>query len=131
MKFYFDYFYYRITKFFSKYPADKGIRAICLIGLTQSLFILSVVELSLPLFLHKSEIKMILSHFIWLAAIVVFVSFFLGFLNYNGKYPEYERHWRYESKTQKSFKGAAILLSSIASFIIFDFVTSWLYHFVK
>jgi len=131
MKFYFDYFYYRIMKFFFRYPTDRGVRAIFLISLMQSLIVISVVEGCLPLFLGKIEIAEILSQIIWVIGLVVFGLFFVNFLKYQGKYNEFEQHWKNEPKKTKTIKGLLIITSLLVPFLLYVYVTSRLYDLAK
>ena len=119
MKFYFDYFYYRITKMFIKYPSDRGIRAILLISLIQSLLLISAIEICLPLFLEKGEIKQLLNQFVWVIAFVVFGLFFLNFLKYRGRYVEFNQHWQNELQAKKIIKGLLVILSLIVPIVVY------------
>ncbi len=129
MKFYFDYFYYRVAKFFLKYPTDKGVRAISIISLMQSLIVLSMIEGCLPLFLGKIAIARILSKITWLIVFIVSGSFFFNYLKYPRRYSEFDQHWQNETQTKKIVKGLLIVISFIITFIVYAYVTSWLYRY--
>ena len=131
MKFYFDYFYYRIMKLFLKYPTDRGVRAIFLISLMQSMIVISLIEGCLPLFLGKSAIAEILSQIIWLIVFVVFGLFFFNFLNYQGRYNEFEHYWKNETQQKKTIKGLLIIISLLIPFVVYAYITSWVYHITK
>jgi len=131
MKFYFDYFYYRIMKLFLNYPTDRGVRAIFLISLMQSMIVLSIIEGCLPIFLRKIEITELLGQIIWLIIFIVFGLFFINFLNYQGKYDKFDQHWKNESKSKKTTKGLLIILSLLIPIIVYGCVTSWIYHVSK
>jgi amino acid transporter len=131
MKFYFDYFYYRITKVFLRYPTDQGIRAISLIVLMQSLVIISIIEICLPMFFGKGEIIQILGQFSWVIALIVLVLFYLNFLNYRRKYMKLEQHWQNEPKAKKILRGVLMIISFPVPFVVYAYITSWIYHFAK
>jgi hypothetical protein len=131
MKFYFGYFYYRIAKLFLKYPTDRGVRAIFLISLMQSLIVISAIEGSLPFFLGKTAIAGFLSQINWFIVFIVFGAFFLNFLNYQGKYSQFEQYWKNESQPTKTIKGLLIVFSLLIPFIVYAYVTSWIYHIAK
>jgi magnesium-transporting ATPase (P-type) len=131
MRFYFDYFYYRIMKLFLKYPTDRGVRAIFLISLMQSMIALSLIEGCLPFFLKKSEMAELLSQIIWLIVFIVFGLFFFNFLNYQGRYSEFDQHWQNESKAKKTIKGLLVIFSLLIPFVVYAYLTSWVYHVAK
>ncbi len=131
MKFYFDYFYYRIMKLFLRYPSDRGVRAITLISLMQSMLIISIIESSLPLFLRKDDIAMVLSQISWFILLVVLCLFFYNFQNYQGRYNEFDENWKSEANPKKAIKGLLIIISLLIPFVIYAYVTSRLYHITK
>ncbi|MGZ3756021.1 MAG: hypothetical protein ACXVAY_20045 [Mucilaginibacter sp.] len=131
MNFYFDYFFYRISKLFRKYNGDQGARAIVAIAFIESALVLSIVQGSLCLFFDREVLLLFLAYIEW---VIVFVVSFLSIINYllfKGRYKEFDERWKNESKFKKRIKGALILISSVIALIAYSDATSWIYHIGK
>jgi magnesium-transporting ATPase (P-type) len=118
-------------KLFLSYPSDRGVRAIFLISLMQSMIAMSLIEGCFPLFLEKSEMEALLKQIVLLISFVVLGFFFFNFLNYQGKYSEFDQNWKNETKSRKTIKGLLIIISLLIPFAVYAYVTSWVYQFVR
>jgi len=128
MKFYFDYFYYRISELFIKTKRDRGTRAVVIISIAQSVLVLTLTLLLQPLVLKRSDIHHMLTRFPWFIALVVFLFSFYNFLKYRGRYHEFAAHWCNEPKQKRKLKGVVIVISLIVPLLVYCFVTNWLHH---
>jgi hypothetical protein len=131
MKFFFDYFYYRITKLFVRYPTDQGVRALFLISLMQSMILLSVIQGCFVLCVERAAMAGVLKLNNVLIFLVVFGAFFLNYRKYHGRYTVLNLYWQNEPKEKKNARGILIVFSFIASFIIYVFITSLIYDISK
>jgi hypothetical protein len=118
-------------KLFLKYPLDRGVRAIFLISLMQTMIAMSVIEGCVSLFLGRSEMEVLLKRVVWLISFVVLGFFFFNFLNYHGKYGDFDQYWKNETRQIKMMKGWLIIVSLLISFAVYAYVTSWAYQLVK
>ena len=131
MKFYFDYIYYRVTKLYSKYPTDRGTRAIALIAMIQTASFLTVVESLLILSSNKGIMQLYLANLKWAFIFIVFGFGYFDFKKYIGQETLLEGYWKNDDKMKRRLKGICILISIILPVIAFIKVTSCLYSLSK
>ncbi len=114
---FFDYIYYRITKFYFKWDGRTGATAIVTISLIQILLLIDVGVILMRLFYDRD----VTQTFIPTGKIVICVAFItfsaLNYNRYNGSYNKYRFRWKDESESSKILKGFLVLLSIVLPFV--------------
>ncbi len=126
MKFYFDYFYYRIFKLFIKERSDKGSRAIFFITMVEVCLFLGILQIALVFFCEKDGIELFLSYYSWLVLLVIFPVGFINYNMYRDRYNEFDDYWGNETKRRRVLKGLLMILTAIVAFGILFYSLSYL-----
>jgi hypothetical protein len=117
MKFFFDYIYYRITKFYFKWDGRTGGTAIVAISIIQTLLLGDVVVFLTRLVLERNDTtpysKTIAC--IFGGMLILFVIY--NYRKYNGSYNKFRSFWKEETRIQKNIKGFLVIASLIVPWI--------------
>lgn len=120
MRFYFDYFYYRVYKLFINYKSDGGSRALVFISLIQTFLILAIIEFYFIIFARNSLVEFKR----YIPSLIVFLVFILCVVNYfkyRGRYKEFDEFCRADSKSNKRIKGILMVLTVVLTFLIYNY----------
>ncbi|RZL36236.1 MAG: hypothetical protein EOP00_29665, partial [Pedobacter sp.] len=95
MYFFFDYFYYRITKLFFKKDGRTGATAIVLISLMQTLSLWLITgDPILGYYLTIDESDKYAKYIGYIGGLIFLIIFFINYKKYNGKYNKFRFHWQ-------------------------------------
>lgn len=117
MNFYFDYFYYRICKFFGRTEGEsKALGAV--VG-TQIIFMAEVCLTIIHLFFTTKQIIPYAKLILWViflgGGIVVFIA---NYVKYRNKYHELDEHWKNEPRNRKIMKGYLVVLHLLLPWLL-------------
>mgnify|MGYP006178110327 CR=1 FL=1 len=102
MYFFFDYFYYRITKLLFKKDGRTGATAIVLITLMQTLSIWLITgDPILDYYLTTEESAKYAKYIGYIGGLIFLIIFFINYKKYNGKYNKFKFYWKDENPNAK------------------------------
>ena len=112
MYFFFDYIYYRLTKFYFKWDGRTGGTGIVGVSMIQGVMLLN------SFFFLYGQIYGILKRQMhpwekWLIAVAFFGIVYLNYRKYNGKYNKFRSYWKDESSFKRFIKGLMVIVSLI------------------
>jgi len=121
MQFFYGYIYYRIIElnFNNKGKADNI--AVSIISISQSFLLLAVLNPISSIFFSKSFFENHSKQFGWVGALICLCLLAVNYKIFNGKYNEYRRLWKNESKEKKIAKDILGLIVLIIPFTLFYF----------
>jgi membrane protein YdbS with pleckstrin-like domain len=117
---FFDYTYYRVTKFYVKWEGRKGVTGIFAVGMLQLLLIGIPINLftRFGLGVERSDYAgKIAKNAAMLLLIVILI---LNFKKYYGKFNTYRYKW--ENETHSTLKGYLVILSLVIPWIIIIYI---------
>jgi len=120
-RFFFDYIYYRITKFYFKWDGRNGITSIIGISMIQILIIIDVFTVIIRIFYERGDFQ----HIGFVKYLIVFLFGILSFYNYrkyHNKYHSLKAYWKDEPEKVKLIKGILVIVSLIAPWIPLIFI---------
>ena len=118
MKFFFDYIYYRMTKFYFKGDGNSGGTAIIGICMIQLLVLIDFILILSRIFFARSEIRNYIGITKWIIAAIFILLFFYNSRKHNRNYDKYKKYWESETRKQKIFKGILVIFSLLFPWII-------------
>lgn len=116
-RFYFDYIYYRITKFYFKWDGRTGATGLISVVMIQSLVIIDIGVSILRLFKTREETTVYLPYGKWIIIFLFLVLLIYNYRKYNGKYNVFRFHWKDEPGKTYLLKGLLVILSLILPWI--------------
>lgn len=117
MNFFFDYIYYRMTKFYFKWDGRTGITAIIGVSMIQSLVILDIFTIILRRNYDRSVTKNYVEEGKWVTITILLSFIIFNYVKYNGKYNKYRSYWKDESYNANLIKGWLVVLSLILPWV--------------
>ena len=110
---YFDYIYYRVTKFYSKWDGNKGINGILIIGLIQVLVICDILLWVTRFFFNISKFAPHSKTFGIIGVVMLLCLILINNNNYKNKFDKLSSKWANEARGESILKGTAMVLSFI------------------
>ncbi len=117
MYFFFDYIYYRLTKFYFKWDGRTGGPGIVAVSMIQAVMFLNCVLLvqgtiqgSLRRQMHPWEK--------WLIGVFFFGLVYFNYRKYNGTYNKLRFHWKDEPKAARLAKGFLVIVSLLVPWVL-------------
>jgi hypothetical protein len=116
-KFFFDYIYYTLTKFYFKWDGSTGITAIVAISMIQVCLVGDVLALTSRLIYERNETEPYSIYIGYFGAILSIILCIVNYYKYNGRYKDFRDYWQKEPKTKRDLKVFFVLLSLILPWI--------------
>lgn len=117
MYFFFDYIYYRLTKFYFKWDGKTGGTGIVGVSMIQfvmflngTLLLYGTIHGTLKRQMHPLEK--------WLIAAIMFGLVYYNYRKYSGTYNKLRYHWKDESNVQRLGKGFLVIASLIIPWVL-------------
>lgn len=116
-KFFFDYIYYRVAKFYFKREGRNSISAILFVTLIQALLIIIILGILYKTVIPQNIVEKMYSFSKPVAMILVGTLSFVNYYKFKNKYFIYKSYWKNDSKKIEFIKGILVLLSGILPWI--------------
>jgi formate hydrogenlyase subunit 3/multisubunit Na+/H+ antiporter MnhD subunit len=117
MKFFFDYIFYRVARFYFKWDKRHGITAISAITMIQALIISDFIGFVGKLFFDRSVTQNYVVEAKFIGISLFLILLFFNYKKYYGSYFKYKNYWKEESRKEHFVKGVLVLLSLIVPWI--------------
>jgi hypothetical protein len=117
MRNYFDYIYYRATKFYAKWDGNNGINGILMISLIQLLLICDIILPASRIFFSINQISTYSKTLGTIGVIILFALIIYNYLTYNHKYEKIKIRWENETGKESVLRGVLLLVSIIIPWI--------------
>lgn len=134
MNFFFDYIFYRITKAYFKWDGRKGITSIIAIAMVKMVLMMILISLLFLMFFETEKISNILNTYKYVIVLPYLLFSILTFRKYSGKYNQFRKYWKDETREVRVFKGIGVILTLLVPWILFiliiinrDFLSKILY----
>ena len=126
MNFFFDYIYYRLTRFYFKWDGKGSSTALIGVSMIQTLVIIDFAIFISKFFYDRSETAQYTKLFSGIS-IALFILFFLfNYLKYKNKYNIYRNHWKNEDIHEYRKRGIFVRLAlSIPWLVLILIGTLW------
>jgi len=113
MNTFFDYVFYRIAQLFYKRSGRRGLPAISLITITQTLAIGIVINLIADHVIARTTRELHYKEFGYVGAVISVLLMYINHRKYVGKYNELRFKWKDEDPARRFFKGILVVVSLI------------------
>lgn len=111
MNFFFDYIYYRLTKFYFKWDGKGSSTALIGVSMIQTLLIVDAAIIFSKFFYDRLQTAQFTKLFS-IITIAIFISFFLfNYFKHKNKYNMYRNHWKNEEVDEYKKRGIFVLLA--------------------
>lgn len=117
MNFFFDYIYYRITKFYFKWDGRTGGTAIVAISMIQTLIVGDIAVFLVRLFVDRSDTASYSKAIGYFFAIMLIFFVLYNYRKYNGRYNKFRSVWKEETREKKLIKGFLVIASLVVPWI--------------
>jgi hypothetical protein len=116
-KFFFDYIYYKLTKFYFKWDGSTGITAIVAISMIQICLVGDILAIVIRSIFERDETSLYSKYIGYSGAFLSIAFCVLNYYKYNGRYKDFRDYWQSESKSISDFKNVLIILSLILPWV--------------
>lgn len=117
MKFFFDYIYYRITRFYFKWDGRTGGTAIVAISMIQTLLIGDIVVFLSRLILERTDTIPHSKTIAYSFGVILVLLVIYNYRKYNGRYNKFRSFWKRETNNERFLKGILVIASLIGPWI--------------
>ncbi len=117
-RFFFSYFYYRITQVYWRWNKENSPRAVIAISMFQSMMICNSILIILRIFLRKNQITPY-SKILAVSWVIIFLFFLVyNIKKYYNKFESFKLEWQHESRSTRIKKGLLILLLLLTPWLV-------------
>lgn len=117
MKFFFDYIFYRVARFYFKWDKRHGITAISAVTMIQALIISDVIGFIGKLIYNRSVTQNYVAEVKLVGISLFLILLFFNYRKYYGKYFKYKNYWKEETKKEQFKRGVLVIFSLIIPWI--------------
>jgi fatty acid desaturase len=126
MNFFFDYIFFRVAKFYSKWDEGRPMKAVLAVVLIEFFLISDLVLFFLRLTVGIEGMRGHVKLVKWIVLGTFFVLIVYNYRKYYHNYDKYKDHWAEESPRAKKNRGYLVLLSIVLPLIIFIAIVEFL-----
>ena len=116
--FFFDYFYYRLTKAYFKWDGRVGNTAIMGISMIQFLIITNILTIGFHIMFARPTRPHLPSWTPYLGVAIVLSLIIINYFKYRKKYNQFRSRWMDEDHKIKLLKGVIVILTLILPWIL-------------
>ncbi|HTE01614.1 MAG TPA: hypothetical protein VK668_20140 [Mucilaginibacter sp.] len=121
MNFFFDYIYFRITKWKYKSQGSNSATAISFIAVMQTMFIEAFINPMFKFYLTQDYMRLHARQLGWIAGVIFVFLMFVNYRIFDGKYEQFEVKWKDETPNKRFYKGVLVVFSFFIPIILFYF----------
>lgn len=110
MNTFFDYIFYRTAELFYKRGGRRGLQAISIITVTQTLVIGVIINLIADQFIAKTTRELHYKEFGYVGAVITVLLMYINYRKYEGMYNKLRFKWKEEEPTKRFFKGVLVVI---------------------
>jgi hypothetical protein len=127
MKYFFDYHYYRVAKFYYKRDGSSATTALISVSAVQGWIIINILIFIKELFFQDINLK----KYGWIIFLIVMVGILIyNNIRYKNKYQELRNRWINENRKDKTINGLIIILTIIFSWLLI-FINLFILKMIK
>jgi hypothetical protein len=127
MKYFFDYHYYRVAKFYYKRDGSSATTALISVSAVQGWIIIKILIFIKELFFQDINLK----KYGWIIFLIVMVGILIyNNIRYKNKYQELRNRWINENRKDKTINGLIIILTIIFSWLLI-FINLFILKMIK
>ena len=117
-KFFFDYIYYRLNKFYFKWDGRSGITSIIGLTMIQVLILAGIVGFIMRKLYDRNQTTHYVETGKWIMLIVYVMLMLYNFKLYANKYNKLRFYWKDETKNTRILKGTLVILSLVVPWVV-------------
>ena len=121
--FFFDYIFYRMTKWYYKWDGSQGQTAALGVTLIQLMILVNVLVTVQQLFFEDFKGDQLPKPVTFGVAVLVFLACGLNERKYKKSFQTLDEHWGNETTRQRIFKGTLVIVSLLAPFALFFLIS--------
>ncbi len=116
--FFFDYFYYRLTKAYFKWDGRSGNTAIMGISMIQFLIITNILTIGFHVMFARSTRPRLPGWTPYLGVVIMLSLIIVNYFKYRKKYNQLRSRWKDEDHKARFLKGVVVILSLTLPWIL-------------
>jgi hypothetical protein len=117
MKFFFDYIFYRVARFYFKWDKRHAITAVIAVTMIQTLLVMDLTGFIIRLFYNRYVLQDYVQITKFICLTLYFGLLIMNYLKYKGEYAKCKAYWKEETESKQFYRGLLVLFSLLIPWI--------------
>jgi hypothetical protein len=125
MYIFFDYIFYRVTRFFYKWDGRDGIRGIIAVSMIQTISLAVIVLISFKLLLREDTYAPHSKNISYVGVAILVFFYAVNYFRYKNQYISYKIRWKYESERDCFYRGVGVVFVLLVPWILLIVISTF------